>query len=280
MSFLWSIAVITFCFGRVKLQIWGDVPWMKVSSSDIKEGERVNVLCGVPIDYTGGFCRLYRNGEKTPFKTLQTHSYTCEFVVTSDELLDGRSAGTRTTLECDYTLRNYVSMRGGEAVVVWGTAEKPLLEMSPQVVMLNGKVQVNCKSPRFKASECMAFRDTIQVDWIPCEHQMRAEKLMRWEQISLFNEISVNCKYKREGWDYIHSKRSNPMKMLVVDPTRLQISSGQTNATFVCDVPARIQDFVLLHTGSKDLSLEMGGKIILKSISNSTGVFNQTCRSI
>ncbi|XP_061093474.1 uncharacterized protein LOC133125826 [Conger conger] len=255
---------------------------MKVDSSDIREGESVNLLCGVPIDYTGGFCRLYRNGEKDPLKTLQTNSYVCEFTMSSHELLAGRPAGTRTTVECDYTLQNYVSMRGSAAVVVWGTAEKPALKISPQVVMLGGRVQVDCEPPRsFRASECMVYRDRFYLQGIPCSHQITAERLMLWQPISsmrLFNEISVNCKYKKE--EYIRSDRSNPKKILVIDPSKLQISSDQTNGTFVCEVPARVQDFVLLHTGNKTLNLEMGGKLVLEAINNSTGPFNQTCLSI
>ncbi|KAJ8277752.1 hypothetical protein GJAV_G00079490 [Gymnothorax javanicus] len=277
---LWMVVIfaLAFCDAR---SYWSDKPWISVNSSDIYEGDWVKVLCGVPIDYTGGFCRLYRNKNKIPLKTLQTHSYVCEFLVSTQELLAGRPAGTRTTVRCDYTLQNFVSISSdNKAVVVWRSAKKPQLNMSPQVVMLNRNVQVNCDHSLHERFHCMVFRETIQVDWMSCKHQISAEKLMLWDPISLFNEISVTCKYIKEGREYIRSERSNPKKILVVDPTRLQISTNQTNATFVCDVPARIQDFVLLHTGSKDLSLEMGGKIILKAISNSTGPFNQTCQSI
>ncbi|XP_035269010.1 uncharacterized protein LOC118225086 [Anguilla anguilla] len=281
LSCLWIVAIVTFGFCGARRSYWSDKPWINVNSSDIEDGEWVKVLCGVPIDYTGGFCRLYRDESKVPLKTLQTQSYVCEFLLSSRELLAGRPAGTRTAVRCDYTLQNYVSVPSdSSAVVVWGTAEKPELKMSPQVVMLDGKVRVNCEAPRYKASECMVYRDAIQVAQTPCSHWITGEKLMLWEPVSLFNEISVTCEYKREGWDYIRSDRSNPTKILVVDPTRLQISTNQTNATFVCDVPARVQDFVFLHTGGRTLNLEMGGKLMLEAINNSTSPFNQTCRSI
>ena len=209
----------------------------------------MKVLCGVPIDYTGGFCRLYRDKTKTPLKTLQTNSYVCEFFVSSRELLAGRRAGTRTTVRCDYTLQKYVSVSSdNKAVVVWGmfsfplwdtvsnttclcscfsikiwvvlfilptdTPEKPVLKMSPQVVMLGGRVQVNCDSPLSYASECMVYRDTSYLGEIPCSHQMKAETLMLWRPISLFNEISIHCKYNRG--DYVRSNPSNPKKILLV----------------------------------------------------------------
>ncbi|KAJ8376519.1 hypothetical protein SKAU_G00070990 [Synaphobranchus kaupii] len=280
LSCLWIVVIVTFgvCGARV---VSSDKPWINVNSSDIMEGDWVKVLCGVPIDYTGGFCRLYRDETKIPLKTLQTNSYTCEFLVSAHELLAGRRAGTRTTVRCDYKLQNYVSVSSdNKVVVVWGTAEKPVLTMSPQVLMLDSRVHVNCEAPQHKASQCTGYRDTIQVDWIPCNHQMKAEKLMEWASISLFNEISVSCDYQREGWDYIQSEKSDPKKILVVDPARLQISKDHTNGTFICEVPARVQDFVILHTGSKTLSLEMGGKLTLEAINNSTGPFNQTCRSV
>uniref|UniRef100_A0A0E9UMU8 Uncharacterized protein n=1 Tax=Anguilla anguilla TaxID=7936 RepID=A0A0E9UMU8_ANGAN len=70
--------------------------------------------------------------------------------------------------------------------------------MSPQVVMLDGKVRLNCEAPRYKASECMVYRDAIQVAQTPCSHRITGERLMLWEPVSLFNEISVTCEYKRE----------------------------------------------------------------------------------
>ncbi|KAJ8395472.1 hypothetical protein AAFF_G00032060 [Aldrovandia affinis] len=270
---VWVVLII-FGFGGV----WTDGPWIKVSSSDIKEGDWVKVLCGVPIDYTGGLCRLYGDESKTPMKTLRTHSYTCEFLVSSHDLLAGRPLGTRTTVRCDYTLQNYVSDPGDSAtVVVWGSAEKPVLTVSPRVVMTDDKVQVHCSTPRHQTSGCRMYRDRFTLGQTPCNHQMTGEKLMMWETTSIFNYINLNCKYDRTGWDYVRSKASDPIRILVVDPTKLHIS---TNRTFVCDVPAQVQDFVLSQTGNTSLSLAQGGTLILKTINNSTGPLHQTCRVI
>ncbi|KAI1891922.1 hypothetical protein AGOR_G00148700 [Albula goreensis] len=275
----WIFTTI-FGFGGVEMvSYWSDKPWINVNSSDIEVGEQVKVLCGVPIDYTGGTCRLFLDKRKTPIKTLQTHSYVCEFLLSSAELLKGRPVGTRTSLRCDYTLQNYVSISSdNKAVVVWGTAEKPMFGMSPQVVMMDGSVNLNCTPTQYHSTKCRFYRDSLrQYESIPCIHQVKVKKLMMWRKTSLFNEINFSCDYDRDGWEYFRSEESDPIPTLVVDPSRLQISTNQTNVTYVCDVPARVHDFVFSQTGSNFLSLEPGGKLVLEAINNSTDTFSQTC---
>lgn len=98
-----------------------DKPWINVNSSDIVEGEWVKVLCGVPIDYTGGDCRLYRDRRKSPIRLLTTQDYVCEFHVSARELLGRRPVGTRTSVRCDYKLQDYTSVSSdNKVVVVWG----------------------------------------------------------------------------------------------------------------------------------------------------------------
>ncbi|KAJ8396374.1 hypothetical protein AAFF_G00019510 [Aldrovandia affinis] len=272
MSCLWVFFIIPFGVSGAQ---WSDKPWINVNSSDIEEGEWIKVLCGVPIDYTGGFCRLYRDNSKVPIQSLQTNDYVCKFLVSEKDLLAGRPYGSRTSVRCDYTLQNYVSVPSdNKAVVVWGTARKPKLTVSPRVVMMGGKVKVQCSTPRNQILGCRMYRNGVHLDEIPCHHEMTAEKLMSWQTTSIFNEIDLSCKYDKR--EYVISKASNPIRILVVDPTKLRAS---TNHTFVCDVPARVQDFVLSQ-GNTSLSLELGGTLTLEAVNNSTGPFNQTCRVI
>ncbi|XP_036378247.1 uncharacterized protein LOC118773421 [Megalops cyprinoides] len=282
MSCFWIALVMTSGFSRAAISYWSNKPWINVNSSEISEGEWVRVLCGVPIDYTGGFCRLYNDQRTTPLMSLQTHTYTCQFLVSSRHLLGRRSAGARTSVRCDYTLQDYESVSSDdEVVVVWGIVEKPVLTVSPLVVMMNDSVQLNCSVPGQQAASCSVYRDGFAINGLPCNHAiMMGKQLMIWQSTSLLNEIDVTCEYNVEGLDYVRSKTSNPATIVIVDPGRIELSTNHTHGTFVCDVPSRIHDFVRLQTGNESIKLEQGGILRLQAINTNTEPFNHTCRHV
>ncbi|KAL7396584.1 hypothetical protein ABVT39_008247 [Epinephelus coioides] len=106
----------------------------------IATDETVKVVCTLPIDYTRGDCRLWREHSHKPFKVFTTASFSCTFYVTSKELLGTHQVGSRVYLKCDYHLQQYTSPFSDiRAVTVW--------DASQAVSSVDCKVSVDSDQP-------------------------------------------------------------------------------------------------------------------------------------
>lgn len=99
-----------------------DTPKLIVTD-EIEDGGTAEVICTVPIDYTGGDCRLYREDSPSPLRVMTARSYLCVFHLTSAELLGRRPVGSRIYLKCNYHLQQYTSVFSDiKGVTVSGTS--------------------------------------------------------------------------------------------------------------------------------------------------------------
>ena len=105
-----------------------EIPSIIMSSSEIEDGQTVEVTCTLPIDYRGGDCRLYRRKSRTPFKLQRATDYFCVFHLTSQELLGKKPVGSKIYLRCDYQLQQYTSVPSDmRSVTVWGKMNRSCL---------------------------------------------------------------------------------------------------------------------------------------------------------
>lgn len=95
-----------------------DKPRIIIGSPEIMDGESVEVSCTVPIDYTGGDCRLFRGDSDVPFRVMTAFSYVCVFNLSSQVLLGNKPVGSKILLRCDYALQSYVSVSSDECGVI------------------------------------------------------------------------------------------------------------------------------------------------------------------
>ena len=94
-----------------------------IVTDEIEDGGTVEVTCILPIDYTGGDCRLYREDSLSPLRVMTARSFLCVFHLTSAELLGRRPVGSRIYLKCDYHLQQYTSAFSDiKGVTVSGTS--------------------------------------------------------------------------------------------------------------------------------------------------------------
>lgn len=110
-----------------------DKPKIILSSNEIKDGETVKVTCTLPIDYTGGDCRLFRENSPTPFRLKTATAYLCVFHLSSQELLGKHPVGSRVYLKCDYHIQQYTSVSSDiKGVTVWGERTSLSCSLSPE----------------------------------------------------------------------------------------------------------------------------------------------------
>ncbi|KAM4629866.1 uncharacterized protein ACJ7VT_002074 [Polymixia lowei] len=250
---------------------WSNKPWINVNTSDIVEGEWVRVQCGVPIDYTGGDCRLYRGSMKTPLKIRKADlSYVCRFLLSSQELLGRRAVGTRTTVRCDYKFQGYTSESSDNAVVVvWGSSEAPRLALSLHVVSLNETVEVSCSPPR-PISRCALYRDGSHIRDMPCRHNLTGAQLSVWLSAALVQPVSLSCRYQTHN--YIRSEPSNEAVLFIIDLTRADVSSSAVE----CQVPVTEQMLVMLENTTVSSGVSNGRTVNIQA-TNSSILLHPTC---
>ncbi|KAM3619651.1 uncharacterized protein V6R79_011271 [Siganus canaliculatus] len=205
---------------------WSDKPEIIFSSDEIKDGETVKIFCLLPIDYTGGECRLYRRGSSSPFRRTTTKDYMCEFHLTSQELLGQRPVGRRVRFKCDYHLQQYTSVfSDSRGVTVWGSSPSPLLSVSRRFVSSpDDSVEVTCSPPLPSVYSCHFYRDEIHVAEGSCSRNLTGRQLAVWEKSTVLLPVNLTCKYYPKKRLEIRSEHSNHNMLLVVDPSQASSS--------------------------------------------------------
>lgn len=270
MGVAWTIFCLTvICSGVEARSFIDNKPWIIVHEQDITMNDTVRIECGVPIDYRGGFCHLYKFRRDKSFRSVQTNTYSCEFRLTAKEILGGRKPGSRISVRCNYKLQNFVSIYSDSmAVFVWGSQEKPRLTVNPNVLLMQEVIQIDCQPPSNERSTCRLYRDGEIIRHMPCSSQMTGAELTEWQNTSFYNKIKLTCKYEPDAVDYIRSQPSDPLPVVVIDVDKMSVSQGDIiGATIVCPVP--LNESLIIDT---TLSLPDGGMLTFEG-----GDFNSTC---
>lgn len=198
-----------------------------LGDDEITDGETLKVLCLVPINYLGGDCRLYREGSDWPFKLLTATSYTCEFLLTSREVLGNKPVGSTVRLRCDYKIQEYTSVSSDTKLfTVSGTRPSPSLSISRHFVSPDDTVEVTCSPPVPYVSSCIFYREQFYLSKGSCSRNITYKELIKYERPTLLHSFNITCTYDPDHYLSIRSEHSNQELLFVVDPSRVTSSVG------------------------------------------------------
>ncbi|XP_071328941.1 uncharacterized protein [Trachinotus anak] len=252
--------------------LWTEKPWIIIGNQEIMDGEKVKVSCTLPIDYTGGNCRLFRGDSTVPFRLKTALGYVCAFHLSSQVLLGNQPVGSRILLRCDYTLQDYTSVFsdwGG--VTVWGSSPSPGLSISRHFISPDDSVEVTCSPPLRSVSSCHFYRDSVYVTEGSCSRNMTGRQLSVWEKPSLLLRVNLTCTYDPDERLYIRSEPSNHSLLFVVDGSRVASSVD-------CKVSVNDDQLETLRNSSWTF-VGADGVTVAVQVTNSSLTLDQTCSS-
>ncbi|XP_007569505.1 uncharacterized protein LOC103150018 [Poecilia formosa] len=204
--------------------VWSDKPKI-LGSNEITDGETVEISCFVPIDYTGGLCRLFREDFNHPFSVIVAMSYVCVFNLTSKELLGHYMVGSTFRLRCDYRLQEYTSISSDDMLVtVWGTRPSPSLSISRRFVSPDDIIEATCTPPVFPVSYCRFYTEEYWLNEAPCSSNITFGELTRFQKPTLLLPLNLTCTYYPNKLLSIRSEYSNQQLVFVVDPREVTSS--------------------------------------------------------
>ncbi|XP_029905121.1 uncharacterized protein LOC115357665 isoform X1 [Myripristis murdjan] len=237
MDALLLLLSLALCGGVSARSRWSEKPWISVSSPVVVAGEWLTVLCGVPIDYTGGECRLYRGDARTPLSVMTTHDYVCRFVLPVRRLMRRLPVGGRTSVRCDYHLQSYTSESSDNtALFLWESVSAPVLSVSSQVVSVEGSVEVRCSSSSSPSpSVCHFSSDRASLGWASCSANLTARRLAAGQQAAPLLPVRLSCSYEQEEL-HRRSEPSEPLLLLLLDVSQLAPAApGSNSSTVLCE---------------------------------------------
>ncbi|XP_040895548.1 uncharacterized protein LOC121182940 [Toxotes jaculatrix] len=249
---------------------WSNKPSIIVSSHEIVDGETLTVSCTVPIDYTGGDCRLFREHSTIPIKLKTTSNYICHFHLSSQVLLGKQRVGSRISIWCDYTIQEYTSVPSDRTgIVVWGSSPSPGLSVSHHFISPDDSVEITCSPPLRFVSSCHFYRDEVAIARGSCRRNMTGRELSVWEKPSLLLPVNLTCRYRPDQHRYIRSEPSNHSLVVVVDVSR-------TTSSVDCSVSVTDEHLETFSNSSWTFGGGDGPKVTVQ-LTNGSLVLNQTC---
>nr|XP_046248782.1 uncharacterized protein LOC124061194 isoform X2 [Scatophagus argus] len=249
---------------------WSEVPKLIVSSHEIEDGETVKLTCILPIDYRGGDCRLFRQNSQSPFKLKTATEYSCDFYLTSQQLLGPQPVGSRVYLQCDYHLQQYTSvLSDSHGVTVWGSCPSPALSVGRRFVSPDDSVEVTCSPPLRSVHRCLFYRDEVIVARGSCSRNITGKELAIWEKSTMLLPVNLTCRYMPYEHLYILSKPSNHNLLFVVDAT-------QASSPVECRVSVEDEQLVAFGGGSWTFAGADGPTVTIQ-VTNGSLTFNETC---
>ncbi|XP_041647872.1 uncharacterized protein LOC121512591 [Cheilinus undulatus] len=204
---------------------WSDQPKF-LADDEIKDGETVEITCTLPIDYSGGECRLYREGSRVPFRVVNEAGYLCVFYVYSGALLGREPVGSRVYLTCDYHLQEYTSMHSQiHGITVTGTSPSPRLSVSRRLLTPDDKLEVTCFPPLPSVSSCSFYKDDYPVAQGSCSRNLTGKQLsLFWEKPATLVPVNLTCRYFPHQGLEVRSESSNHNQLFVLDVSRVSTS--------------------------------------------------------
>ncbi|XP_017293081.1 uncharacterized protein LOC108248668 [Kryptolebias marmoratus] len=209
------------CWTAAARYIWTDIPKLILSSEEINDGDNLTIGCTVPIDYTGGDCRLFRGHSHDPFKMMTASSYDCEFHLTSDELLGGALPDRLVPIRCDYKLQDFTSKSSDRRrIMVWGTKRWPSLSISSHFVSLDDSIEVTCTPPVSPASDCWFYRNQYGFVRGSCSRNITGREIVAWMTPGPVVSANLTCTYNPTTKSYIRSEHSLQLPVFILDASR------------------------------------------------------------
>ncbi|KAM7012271.1 uncharacterized protein LKV04_022791 [Tautogolabrus adspersus] len=205
---------------------WSEKPAIIIGDDEIEDGGSVKITCTLPIDYSGGECRLYKGNGRSPFRVTKESGFLCVFLLSSDEVLWRRHpVGSRVYFSCDYHLQQYTSEKSDiHGVTVWGSSPSPRLSVSHRFLSPEESVAVTCSPPGLPASSCYFYRDQIIVAQGSCSRNLTGKQLVVWEKPALLLPVNMTCRYYPHHDLQIRSEPSNHNQLFVLDVSRVSVS--------------------------------------------------------
>ncbi|XP_051231621.1 uncharacterized protein LOC127349766 isoform X2 [Dicentrarchus labrax] len=239
----------------------------------MEDGQVLEVTCIVPVDYTGGACRLFREDSQTPFRLQTATSYLCLFRLTSRELLGRHLVGSRVFLRCDYRLQQYTSESSDtKGVTVWGSSPSPRLSVSRRFVSPDDSVEVTCSPPLRPVFSCHFYRGEVPVAEGSCSRNLTGKQLAIWEKSTLLLPVNMTCRYDPYRGRDIRSEPSNHNLLFVVDVSQVSTSVD-------CRVSVE-DDQLTAFIGSSWTSVGADGQTVTVQVTNSSLTSNETCNNL
>ncbi|XP_036971270.1 uncharacterized protein LOC119028920 [Acanthopagrus latus] len=241
-----------------------------IVTDEIEDGGTVEVTCILPIDYTGGDCRLYREDSLSPLRVMTARSFLCVFHLTSAELLGRRPVGSRIYLKCDYHLQQYTSAFSDiKGVTVSGSSPSPRLSVSRRLLSPGDSVEVTCSPPLRYVSSCQFYRDSVIITRGSCSRNLTGQQLAIWEKSTTLLPVNMTCRYDPHDHLEIRSEPSNHHMLFVVDVT--QVSSSVNCSVSVDD------DQLTGFADSNRMFVGADGVLVSLQVTNSSLKSDHTC---
>ncbi|XP_023148766.2 uncharacterized protein LOC111583769 [Amphiprion ocellaris] len=258
------------CWMAAARYTWTDKPWIIVGEHEIKEGETLKVSCTLPIDYTGGNCRLFRGNSAIPFRLKTALDFVCVFHLSSKVLLGNHPVGSKISLRCDYQIQEFTSRSSDNAaVIVWGSCPSPSLSVSHHFVSPDDSIEVTCLPPLGYAPSCSFYRGQYTIAEGSCSRNMTGQELAIWEEPTFLLPVNLTCTYEPNLDHYIRSDNSNQHLLLVVDVNRVTTSVN-------CKVSVS-DDQLEVFKDSSWTSAGANGSSVTIQVTNSSLMLSDTC---
>ncbi|XP_054911502.1 uncharacterized protein LOC129376081 [Poeciliopsis prolifica] len=249
MDLVLFVALSLCCWTADARYVWSDKPKI-LGTNEILDGETVEISCFVPVDYTGGLCRLFRGDSEYPFKVMVATSYVCIFNLTSKEVLGNYVVGSTFKLRCDYRLQEYTSISSDNMLMtVSGTRPKPSLSISRRFVSPDDIIEATCIPPVSPVAYCRFYTDVYGLDRPSCSANITFRELIRFLEPSLLLPVNLSCTYDLDEVLSIRSQYSDEHLVFVVDPRQVT-SSVNCSVSVSEDQLAAFEDRTLTAFGA------------------------------
>ncbi|XP_072572738.1 uncharacterized protein [Paramormyrops kingsleyae] len=175
-------------------------PGISLTKTLLIEIETLQVTCDVPEDKRPLQCSLHLDGQQSPMKTELVSSGLCEFHVTGEELLGGRTdmaPYTIVRLSCAYSVSDQHSERSQMMEVkVLGELKAPKLTVKPNVIRKGDTAELHCLvHPSISRCYFQIGGEAFDQNTSECLRSYSWDDLRQTGNHSADTEIKVQCKY-------------------------------------------------------------------------------------
>nr|XP_023685801.1 uncharacterized protein LOC111853305 isoform X3 [Paramormyrops kingsleyae] len=178
-------------------------PGISLTKTLLTEKGTLQVTCDVPEDKTPLQCSLHLDGQQSPMKTELVRSGLCEFHVTGEELLGGRTDKAQYTivrLSCAYSVGDQHSERSQMMEVkVLGELKAPQLTVKPNVIRKGDTAELHCLvHPSISRCHLQIGGEAFDQNTSECLRFYSWDDLRQTGNHSADTEIKVQCKYSQQ----------------------------------------------------------------------------------
>ncbi|XP_072572730.1 uncharacterized protein [Paramormyrops kingsleyae] len=178
-------------------------PGISLTKTLLTEKGTLQVTCDVPEDKRPLQCSLHLDGQQSPMQTELVRSGLCEFHVTGEELLGGRTDKAQYTivrLSCAYSVGDQHSERSQMMEVkVLGELKAPQLTVKPNVISKGDTAELHCLvHPSISRCYFQIGGEAFDQNTSECLRSYSWDDLRQTGNHSADTEIKVQCKYSQQ----------------------------------------------------------------------------------